>query len=353
MPPAPPPSCPNVSESFSRIITTAELPARERLGYWLDVVCSLYCRLECEPSDEADIFGRIEFSRIADVDFTFVRSNTRRIWTPATRLDADSQDHFILLMPQEGAVVLRQGGREAVLRPGDFAVHDCARPYELVFPEAAHALHALRLPRSRLEGHIRALDDLTAITVSAQGAEGRLLQSMVDTLSIGLDKLHPASALAVSEGLTSVVAAGLRSLPDANRGQPSSLAAYHLARIRAHLREHVRDPGLSLASIAAAVGLSEAHVGRLFRHEPVPLFRVIQDQRLAGCRRDLADPRWVHRSVSDIAFSWGFNDAAHFSRCFRKQHGLPPTEWRQRELESLRTRETAETLQRPASHPAR
>jgi len=29
-------------------------------------------------------------------------------------------------------------------------------------------------------------------------------------------------------------------------------------------------------------------------------------------------------SVSDIAFAWGFNDAAHFSRAFRRAFGICP-----------------------------
>ncbi len=75
--------------------------------------------------------------------------------------------------------------------------------------------------------------------------------------------------------------------------------------------------------------LSADHLCRLYRHEPVPLSRHILQLRLDACRRDLADPRLAMRSVSEIAYSWGFNDAAHFSRRFRERHGLSPTEWRE------------------------
>ena len=36
--------------------------------------------------------------------------------------------------------------------------------------------------------------------------------------------------------------------------------------------------------------------------------------------------------MSDIAFSWGFNDAAHFSRSFKEQYGMSPREFRQQAL---------------------
>jgi AraC-like DNA-binding protein len=84
--------------------------------------------------------------------------------------------------------------------------------------------------------------------------------------------------------------------------------------------------------VAQAAGLSPDHLARLFRGEPLPLSRLIWQWRLEACHRDLVDPRLASRSVSDIAFSWGFNEAAHFSRSFKEQYGLTPREWRQQSV---------------------
>jgi AraC-like DNA-binding protein len=53
---------------------------------------------------------------------------------------------------------------------------------------------------------------------------------------------------------------------------------------------------------------------------------------LDASRRDLANPRLLEQSVSDIAFSWGFNNAAHFSRSFRDEYRMTPREWRDASL---------------------
>jgi AraC-like DNA-binding protein len=55
----------------------------------------------------------------------------------------------------------------------------------------------------------------------------------------------------------------------------------------------------------------------------------VQVQRLERCRRDLSDPAHAARHVSDIAFAWGFNDLAHFSRIFKQRFGASPREWRE------------------------
>jgi len=36
------------------------------------------------------------------------------------------------------------------------------------------------------------------------------------------------------------------------------------------------------------------------------------------CRTDLSDPHLRQRNIADIALGWGFSDAAHFSRCFKR-----------------------------------
>lgn len=78
------------------------------------------------------------------------------------------------------------------------------------------------------------------------------------------------------------------------------------------------------SSIAQALQLLPDHLSRLFRTEPVPLSRWIWKQRLDAYRRDSAGPRWREHGISDIAFSWGFNTAAHFSRSFREEYGVSP-----------------------------
>jgi AraC-like DNA-binding protein len=314
------------------VLSTQSVPETMRLEYWLEMVCSTYCHLDCEPPEHEAIFGDIRSAQVGAIHFSRVSSNCRQVRLTAERTGSSQDTDFLVLLQRKGRGAMHQDGRTAILEPGDFVFHACDRPYELEFEQPLHVLDVLRVARPHLEGHVANLDSLTALTVPGDAVAGRLLRSMLDTLHGQLDELHPSSSLGISEAITNVVAAGLRSLPDANLRQASNLASYHRARITAHVQEHLRDPGLSVNSIAAALQMSADHVSRMFRDEPMSLSRLIWQMRLDACRRDLGDPRFATRSVSDIAFSWGFNDAAHFSRSFRKQHGRSPREWRQLEL---------------------
>ena len=53
---------------------------------------------------------------------------------------------------------------------------------------------------------------------------------------------------------------------------------------------------------------------------------------LTDLRADLKNPAQAQRTITDIAFSWGFNNGAHFSRVFREHTGLSPSDFRETAL---------------------
>jgi len=75
-------------------------------------------------------------------------------------------------------------------------------------------------------------------------------------------------------------------------------------------------------------GMSVRHLHRLFAHRRCTVGDWIRERRLERCRRDLADPRFRERTITDIAFYWGFSESAHFSRSFKKQFGVSPRAFR-------------------------
>jgi AraC-like DNA-binding protein len=49
---------------------------------------------------------------------------------------------------------------------------------------------------------------------------------------------------------------------------------------------------------------------------------------LDACSKALRDPLQQTRSISEIAYSSGFNDLSHFNKTFRARFGMPPSQWR-------------------------
>ena len=315
-------------EFMSRLLTTADVAPRQRLAYWTDMVCDTYVQLECEPNAGAQhIEGRIAAAELAALQLSEVTSTAQLVRRTPAKIARASEDYFLVSIQTAGRGVVSQGGRDALLGPGDFALYDSTRPYTLSF-DADFQQYVLMLPGRTLRTALRETERLTASVVSGERGAGHLMINMIRTLAADIDTLAPESAVAVADSVTQILIAGLSALPAARRQPVSHLHAYHLARIKACVQAHLRDPGLAVTGIAAELQMSPSTLHRAWAGEACSLADWIWAQRLDSARRDLCDPGLSARSVSEIAFSWGFNDAAHFSRAFRARFACSPREMR-------------------------
>ena len=98
------------------------------------------------------------------------------------------------------------------------------------------------------------------------------------------------------------------------------------AEIRRFVRTHLSDPSLSPASIARAYAMSVRALHALFEDADESVAGLVRSERLLRCLEDLQRPN--AGSVTEIAFRWGFCDAAHFSRVFKREFGATPSEIR-------------------------
>jgi AraC-like DNA-binding protein len=121
--------------------------------------------------------------------------------------------------------------------------------------------------------------------------------------------------------VSQILIAGLSALPAARRTPVSQLTALHREQIKALVCERLRDADFGVAEIAARLRLSPSTLYRAWGGEACSLSDWIWAQRLELARRELCDPSLSARSISDIAYGCGFNDAAHFSRAFRARFG--------------------------------
>ena len=312
---------------MGQLLSTSSVPPPQRLAYWTDLICDVYVQLDCDAIERNDFRGSIQTHALAHLKLSVVQSRAQRVLRTPGQISRSAEDYFLVSIQTRGTGLVRQDGREAVLQPGDFALYDSTRPYELGFAADFQQM-VLMLPGHQLRSMVRDTEALTASPVSGREGAGHLMISMLQTLRTDIDALQPASAAAVANGVVDILVAGLHTLPAANRAGVSDLTGYHLARIKRLIDRRLSDPLLSVATIAAELQLSVGHVHRLFRNEAIPLARYIWNRRLEACQRDLLDPARAGRGIAEIAFSHGFNDAAHFSRSFRARYGVSAREHR-------------------------
>jgi AraC-like DNA-binding protein len=313
---------------MSRTISTRDVAAPHRLAFWTDMVCHTYVQLECDaPEGSAVIDGEIVSDELATLQLSRVTATAQLVRRTPALVSRASEDHFLVSIQTQGRGVVSQDGRDAVLGPGDFALYDSTRPYQLTF-DSDFQQFVLKLPGPTLRTALRDTQRLTATTVCGDRGAGHLMIQMISTLAADIGSLAPQSAAAVADSVSQILIAGLATLPAATQVPVSRLTAYHREQIKAQVRSRLADPDLGVAQIARALRLSPSTLHRAWAGEPCSLSDWIWYQRLDAAWRDLCNPAHATRSVSEIAFAWGFSDAAHFSRAFRARFGCSPREMR-------------------------
>jgi AraC-like DNA-binding protein len=108
------------------------------------------------------------------------------------------------------------------------------------------------------------------------------------------------------------------------------LAATLQVRILEYVRSHLNDPDLGAEQIASAHFISVRHLYKLLAESGVSLADWIRTRRLEACRQELATSSTGPTGpiIAAVARRHGFSNMSSFSRAFRAEYGLSPSEWR-------------------------
>jgi AraC-like DNA-binding protein len=101
--------------------------------------------------------------------------------------------------------------------------------------------------------------------------------------------------------------------------------AVRLAAILRMIAQQFGYPGLSVATIAAQLGISPRYVHLLLEATGFSFAQHLLAKRLEQAAELLRDPRQQGRKITDIAQETGFADLSHFNRAFRRRFGDTPS----------------------------
>ena len=102
---------------------------------------------------------------------------------------------------------------------------------------------------------------------------------------------------------------------------PPSIARQTKDYIRTHLADKI-----TLADLSWHLHCSTVTITEHFRKEfGITVMEYVMKKRMAQAEKLL---RETNQSVKEIALLCGFSDVEYFSRCFKKEHGCPPGEWK-------------------------
>jgi AraC-like DNA-binding protein len=311
--------------------STVTVDRRSQLSYWHEVVCATFVRLGLEPLRPRAVGFRAEVTAqtLGSLQVATVISDPHAVYRSAAMIRGSPDDDMMVNLAIRGRAVVAQDGREAVLRPGDFTVHDSARACRIACPEPFRLL-VVKIPRDVFGSRCPLPAGATAVTVPGDRGVGALFSALLRSLPANIGGLPPEAAGQVGDSVLELLATATSDL--AGRARPGLPQQAQLLRARRYITDHLGDPELAPPMVAEALGVSVRYLYLLFEAENCSPFRWIIKRRLELAADLLADARQDGRSITDIAFGVGFKDTSHFSRAFRDQHGASPREYRERRI---------------------
>jgi AraC-like DNA-binding protein len=256
-----------------------------------------------------------------------VYSDAQTVLHTRSHVARSRRSMFFIHMQLEGSSVNRQDGREARLAAGDFTLCDTTRPYEIHF-NAPNRMFVLGIPEALVRRYLACPESVVAIPMSgASGLSGLCSNFLRDFWKQCREDLDPAVAPRVSNAVLDLVASAYATLPQAQSDR-SSLATAHRIRLMNYIEAHLGDPDLTPMRVAHACKMTPRYLHHLFSDESETVARYILRRRLEECSRALTVPSQRGRTVTAIAFDYGFNSPTHFGRVFRARYGQTPREYR-------------------------
>jgi AraC-like DNA-binding protein len=307
--------------------STAGLDPRRKLERWNEHACESFSPLVSDPADISTFNGSIARTAIGDLTLADVYSEAQLVHHTRVHVARTRSPLFFLHLQLEGESISRQDGREAHLRAGDFTLCDSTRNYEIVFPGTNRML-VLGIPDAQLRRQIAAPECMVAMPMQASAGVRGLFSRFLRNYWVECRReLDDTAAGRVTTAILDLLGAAYADVPCARSGR-SSLATAHRIRIINYIESHLQDPDLTPTRIAAACKMTPRYLYHLSSDQEETVARYILRRRLEVCARALVSEAHRGRTVTAIAFNYGFNSPTHFGRVFRAKFGLTPREYR-------------------------
>lgn len=303
-------------------------PSRGGVGEWEDALAATHVAFDIRfTSQTPDRFhGNVVRRRFGDlmlVDCACAPFAGHR----STAVMGDAGESLIgFQLVRSGAERVRHKAAELMVTPGETILWDGSQPVDVEVVEP-FVKRTLLFPRDRVIAVCPRLADTGAFTALRDSTGARLLARYVDALATELPWFDAGTGAAAADAALELLRAAVEP------GMPESRAARRdalRADVRRYIRLNLQDLTLSPESIARAHAISLRALHALFEDSGESVAALVRQSRLARCLEDLRQP--TAGSVTEIAFRWGFSDAAYFSHVFKRAYGVTPSEIRRAAL---------------------
>jgi AraC-like DNA-binding protein len=293
---------------------------------WADAINTRFFPVMSLPRNPEVFAADMATWEIGSASVSFLVNDAIHYRREPKHVQGDKDEYLLLSFSRHARLRFFQNGTELVCEPGQFMIERSGQPYDF-YQESRGEVWCLCVASSALKHHVRCIDKFAPYAFDAGSGIGRLLFDIVRTVPEHFETINERTSSGLGRIIIDMLALALEGDERVLGSRQGSIQKAHLARIERYVRQNLRDPQLDPVKIAQANGISPRYLHELFRETGTSVSRWILEQRLAACDADLRQGM-RRETIAEIAYRWGFADAAHFSRHFKARYGSTPGERR-------------------------
>ncbi|KRB88816.1 hypothetical protein ASE22_20620 [Sphingomonas sp. Root720] len=281
---------------------------------------------EVEQVGGKDFGGVFLRSGLGDADIVYSSSwgSPARVVRTEQAIRKSRVDVVLIVLGVAGEAELSQDGRSTLLRRGSLALIDSNRTYEIKVAKAWKAIW-LKIPRQALEARLFTYRDWLGQSLSTSHGLGYIASQMIHACLRAAKVLEDVEARFLANSVLDVIATAFANAAKSeSEGARSRHTETMLQRVNKFIETNIQNSDLSPALISRSCGISERYLRQLFASRGTTMTTVIRSKRLEECRRRLGGFGNCSPSVTEVAFSLGFENISSFNRAFKARFGVTP-----------------------------
>jgi len=309
------------------IFDSRTLPANKRYRAWQDAICEIYFQVECTPDERDDYEGLVREARFGPLILTDTLSAPQLVLRQNRHISRLDKDCFIFGLLQHGRGGLCQRDASFTMHTGAAGLFYASEPYDLRGKEPVRAFW-MEIPQHLLARRFSSGRAPVNTLLNVERGLGRIAAEFCTTLAAESELLDDDARAKLGDEFLDILAAAVEAGVDREPSGENAVRKARLRSVKAYIDAHLREPDLTLESIARTNGISLRYLHELFTAMDTSVSDWIWLRRLQQCHALLSHPDHAARPITEIAFPMGFNSSSHFSNRFREAFGLRPSDVR-------------------------
>lgn len=312
-----------------QLLSTHGLPVAGRAAAWSKLYASQMSLCEFTPQNDGPFDAELLIGQLGPVKVARLTVDSCSVERKQSHIKRTSPRLYNFLLQAEGSSRFHHCGIESQLEAGDFVLCDTGLPH--YFSTEGHSVTVMvRVPSGVLGAYLPTPERYCGRQLgSASGLSGAVA-AMVRELGAAMGRgIAPECEDRVARYLLELISMSYINGVETS-GNASAVAWRRRKEVIQYIEANLRDPELSPASIAEGLGVSPRYLRTVFAPGREKMSAYILRRRLEECARQMCTPAWSAHTLTEIAFSWGFNSAAHFTRTFHEKFGETPRDYRRK-----------------------